>query len=1386
MSKIVGKSVEKTDIESVEKTDNKTAEQTVCKMAEKANKIPTITQQQKVNYLPKEYLSDLNSKQPYEKFATSSDIIINNQIKECLIDSGAQTSFIDDRYVVGRAFRRHEIFNMRNWVTANGSPLEIRGQTDLTLRIGSKEFNHTFVIARNLSHDVIIGTDFLLPNEFILNFKDKLLQSGENYVKIKSFSRINSNINSVSIIEQVDIGPFSKVKCWANIDKKLPEVLYFHSNDKIVSEGLVTNIDGRISLVFSNPTGLNKTLMPNTIIGHVESCQIISSINSTESLNKYLLEENFEIEKICPIKINNNNNSNWRPSEQININNPSLNKSQIKKLKNLIDKYSIIFSKDDEDLGRLPSKYGEHDIILENERPNRQRPYKTPYTKEKVVDACIEKMLKMRVIEPSNSDWASPIVLVKKQDGSERFCVDYRKVNLATVKDSFPMPAVEDKLNKLAGCKIFSKLDCTSGYWQIGLTERAKRITAFICKQGLFQFNVMPFGLCNAGSTFQRVVENIIGNLKNTTGYIDDIFTYSKSFEEHLDDLEQIFIRLKEANIKIKTKKCEIATEETKFLGYLVTKNGIQIDPSRSESIKKYPRPQTKKNIKEFLGLANYYRQFIPKFADIVDPLNQLTREKVRFKWSDECELAFKTMLELLSSSPILAYPNFERQFHLTTDASVVGLGAVISQFDENNIEHPIFYASRSLNSAERNYSTIERELLAIVFGVDKFRYYLLGKKFKIHTDHNPLTYLNNLTLSSARLTRWRLKLAEFDFDVIYKKGILNSNADALSRIEVEQTSKQDNIVAKDDIIEALFSITNDNIIEDLIIYKNEEFISKDVKIIALCSPFEINKVKNGILNKFLKMVTDPSKLSNHDTPVGGCFFQAITGGRTLACLITKNSAKDTSSYQQLEKCLNVLLNFCLKNKINIVAFPKIESGMDKLSWKRVASLINKILIRNRIECQVYTNIELDPNSRAAAELNEFEKNSLKIDKDIRVMQNADTEISKLIQKTKKGELKGYVIEDDILFKLRKARYKRIFKQLVVPKILRNEVLKMCHDDFTGAHLGQSKTLTKLQNRFYWPNSYKEALNYVESCEICAKLKNAPPKRANLKPIIDFKYPFDKVGLDILELSRTSSGNKYCLVFTDYLTKWVEAFPMRNMEAETIAKIFINEFVTRHSAPSELLTDQGQNFRSNLIQNICDYLKTKKIFTTPYNPKCDGLTERFNKTLCHMLAAYSNSNQTNWDLYLPLVLYAYRTSEQKSTGISPFEAVYGRNPRLGDLDNYNKECDKSNFVENLHWRWREIKAKIEEAAEINKEIYENKNICMSNPFRVGEFVRIKRQETKPGLKKKLRNDFWSDPVEITKINSDQNITVKWNENEKTVHIDNVKRKEPNRFLSLIN
>jgi hypothetical protein len=378
--------------------------------------------------------------------------------------------------------------------------------------------------------------------------------------------------------------------------------IIFETHSKVKAIEGVTVGQNEIELILINDSPHTKIVRKHTILGKLRNCEIVTSIENNEEFVNFMYNElNFESINTIDTRYDENSKP-WKPSKIIEFKNTSLTTEQIEKLKNLVDKYWKCFSKNDEDIGMVADIYGQHDIELSDEKPIKQRPYVIPYAKEQVVKECVEKILKMDIIEPSNSNWASPIVLVKKPDGSERFCVDYRKVNAVTIKDSFPMPNIENRLNKLHGSRFFTSLDCISGYWQIKLTERAKLISAFICSLGLFSFKVMPFGLCNAGATFQRIMEIMLNKLTNSLAYIDDILTFSKTFEEHLKHLEILFEKLLETNIKVKTSKCKIARKSTMFLGYKISEKGIEIDESRIKVIKTHPKPKTQKHIKQFLG----------------------------------------------------------------------------------------------------------------------------------------------------------------------------------------------------------------------------------------------------------------------------------------------------------------------------------------------------------------------------------------------------------------------------------------------------------------------------------------------------------------------------------------------------------------------------------------------------------------------------------------------------------------------------------------------------------------------------------------------------------------------------------------------------------------
>lgn len=432
-----------------------------------------------------------------------------------------------------------------------------------------------------------------------------------------------------------------------------------------------------------------------------------------------------------------------------------------------------------------------HRIKTTDELPVYSKTYRYPYVHRQEVQEQIAKMLEQDIIRPSESAWSSPIWIVpKKVDASGktkwRLVVDFRKLNEKTIDDKYPIPNIADVLDKLGNCQYFTTLDLASGFYQVEMDPTDIPKTAFNVEHGHFEFLRMPMGLKNSPSTFQRVMDNVLRDLQNTIClvYLDDIIVFSTSLQEHIVNLEKVFKRLRESNFKIQMDKSEFLKLETAYLGHIISREGIKPNPDKIAAIKKYPIPKTPTEIKRFLGLLGYYRKFIPDFARLTKPLTQCLKKGSKITLDENYTNCFEKCKTLLTNDPILQYPDFEKEFLLTTDASNLAIGAVLSQGPVGS-DKPISYASRTLNSSEINYSTIEKELLAIVWATKYFRPYLFGRKFKILTDHKPLQWVMNLKEPNSRLTRWRLKLSEYDFTVVYKQGKTNTNADALSRVEI-------------------------------------------------------------------------------------------------------------------------------------------------------------------------------------------------------------------------------------------------------------------------------------------------------------------------------------------------------------------------------------------------------------------------------------------------------------------------------------------------------------------------------------------------------------------------------------------------------------------------
>lgn len=444
-----------------------------------------------------------------------------------------------------------------------------------------------------------------------------------------------------------------------------------------------------------------------------------------------------------------------------------------------------------EKVGEKPEKLPatnvlKHVIDVGDHPPIKQPCYTIAYALQSYVQEQVDKKLADGIIEPSDSEWSSPIVVAKRPDGSLRMCQDFRRLNSVTKKNNHPIPAVESILAKLRRAKVISTIDLSQAYHQVELEENSRKYTAFrVPGRGVFQYKRMPFGLANAPGVFQGLIDKLLGPEfePHVFAYLDDIIIVTETVEEHLYWLKRVLKILKDANLTINPDKCKFCRSEVTYLGYVLNREGLQVDPSKIAPVQNYPAPQTPRQVRRFIGMASWYRQFIPHFASRCAPISKLLRKKHTWTWGLEQQKAFEDLKNCLTSSPTLIRPDFTKPFVLQTDASTIGLGAVLGQKDENGKEHVIAYASRVLHGSEVNYTISELECLAVIWAIEKFRCYLEGWKFSVITDHSCLRWLLTIKNPTGRLARWAMKLLVHDMEVIHRKGACHHVPDALSRM---------------------------------------------------------------------------------------------------------------------------------------------------------------------------------------------------------------------------------------------------------------------------------------------------------------------------------------------------------------------------------------------------------------------------------------------------------------------------------------------------------------------------------------------------------------------------------------------------------------------------
>lgn len=570
-------------------------------------------------------------------------------------------------------------------------------------------------------------------------------------------------------------------------------------------------------------------------------------------------------------------------------------------LRKLCEEYSDIFALPGDK--HTVNNFYQQSLNLKSNTPIYKKNYRYPHSQKSEIDKQVKEMLQQNIIEPSTSCYNSPIILVPKKsingEKKYRLCIDFRHVNLQLIPDKFPLPRIDEVLDNLGRARFFSTLDLHSGFWQIPLDERSKDVTSFSTSNGSYRFNVLPFGLNVAPNSFARMMTIAFSGLDPATAfiYLDDVIVIGASPEHHLSNLRKVFNLCRKRNLKLNPNKCQFMKAEVNFLGHRCTDRGILPDNSKFTTISEYPIPTDKDAAKRFVLFCNYYRKFIPNFATIAAPLNNLDKKNVNFVWSQDCQNSFEILKQYLKNPPILQYPNFDRQFTITVDASKYGIGAVLSQVSDLGHDLPIAYASKAFTKSEMNKPTIEQELLGIHFGIKYFRPYVFGTKFIVKTDHKPLIYLYSLKDPTSKLARIRLDLSDYDFEIHHVKGSENVAADALSRLPISslQNMHEENI--------GILAITTRSMTKNIV------------------------NIRPPITNKF---ITTPNNIEYKDAP--SIKFSVTKVGVAESEVVCQLKTRHLSSTKTL------LLNTVKKNKD--VVLETLFNQLNSMASRRVISTV--------------------------------------------------------------------------------------------------------------------------------------------------------------------------------------------------------------------------------------------------------------------------------------------------------------------------------------------------------------------------------------------------------------------------------------------------------------
>ena len=872
-------------------------------------------------------------------------------------------------------------------------------------------------------------------------------------------------------------------------------------------------------------------------------------------------------------------------------------------LKEVLDEHETVFAADSsKPPPQVDRELCEHVIELkEGERlgfsPGMRR---MSQFKDEFIEERLKKLVKAKMITKlagTNSvSHACQVHVVTAPGREPRLTIDYRPVNEKTKADSFPLPRMDELLYGFAGSEVFSTIDALKGFWQIRMEGKSRDLTAFRTRSGVYVWNVMPMGLKNAPATFQRFMSQCFGHLDFVKVYIDDVIIHSKDAPTHLNHIRKVLQTCQEKGITLKASKCHFLKSKLKILGYYVSKDGISQDPEKLNSIKNFGAPQNLRELRRFLGMIQFFRMFSSATARILIPLYQLCRKGVRWRWKDEEKAAFQQIKDELLKVRTLAYPDVTKKFFVSVDASDFAFGANLYQFREApdgtlEIDQVLAYSdewtpeelaefrkkqkvpfiiesfSKKWNKHEVNYSTSEKECLAIVNALERWSHYLAPKEFEVWSDHRALTSLART--EKPRLKRWKLRLTPFNFDLKWKAGRTMKDVDTLSRDARFKSMFVD--VVKGFRVDTCFNTLPTD-------YDEDEF-----------SALAFREIEFNFAADMPAYAFTPSD-------------------EDLLCLLG-DRGKDGEA-------------------------PAAEEGSVPLPGSV-----------NQEEKQRMENID-----------DEVRRSLLGSHHDFGVSQRRDAALRHITEQIEAGEEPepGYSLRDDGVL-LREGK-------IVVPKHEIPLLLWLMHDHPFAGHVGANKLMARIRERFFVKKLGKVVSKYLKKCS-CSRVKARRSHGAGRTITFSHYGPLDCLQVDLVGPFPTSRrGNKYWVTLIDRYTRALELVPVKSKDAKVVARAIADHWVTRYGCPLVLMADN--EFRSGVLKELLALTDTKQIHSAPYRPSTNGLCERVHQFAHQLMQNAKMESVGEWDSHLPAIRFAIMSSRLDGLGFSPYQLLYGRNPRL--------------------------------------------------------------------------------------------------------------------------